>query len=270
MLLTIKIVQIEKSSKRKNLNARFVILNMETKNSAPKFECKKCNYVTSRKSSYDRHNLSRAHNVSEEETKMRADMSCTKCGKEYKTRSGFWKHEKVCKIEKPVTIQKVLESNTSLTNVIVKQQEQQEKLIDQIKIQQKQIQELIPRIGNVINIQVFLNETCKDAVNWNDFIKSLPQSTNITKTICDGIEDLGMYKRPVHCFEEKQLCIKHENVWEHDRDKINAAMVQTNHAMKQQWERDHPEWYTNAKETEEYTKLFQKEIQPDTLCTFTV
>jgi hypothetical protein len=182
----------------------------------------------------------------------------------------MWKHEKACKIEKPVTIQQVLESNTSLTNVIVKQQEQQEKLIDQIKIQQKQIQELIPRIGNVINIQVFLNETCKDAVNWNDFIKSLPQSTNITKTICDGIEELGMYKRPVHCFEEKQLCIKHENVWEHDRDKINAAMVQTNYAMKQQWERDHPEWYTNAKETEEYTKLFQKEIQPDALCTFTV
>ena len=79
-----------------------------------------------------------------------------------------------------------------------------------------------------------------------------------------------MYKRPVHCFEEKQLCIKHENVWEHDMNKINATMVQTNDTMKHQWERDHPEWYNNAKETEEYTHLFQKEIKPDNLTTFTV
>ena len=256
--------------KTKELKCTVCCLNMETKPVHQTFECKKCNYVTSRKSSYDRHNLSRAHKFNEEETKIRADMTCTKCGKEYKTRSGFWKHEKACTVEKPVTMQQVIESNTSLTNVIVKQQEQQEKLIDQIKIQQKQIQELIPRIGNVINIQVFLNETCKDAVNWNDFIKTLPHSTNITKTICDGIEELGMYKRPVHCFEEKQLCIKHENVWEHDMTKINATMDQTNHAMKHQWEQDHPQWYTNAKETEEYTKLFQKEIRPDNLTTFTV
>jgi len=244
------------------------------------FECKLCDYVTFRKSNYDKHLLTRKHKSSNME-KTIVCFHCKICSKEYKTQSGMWKHEKTCKIEKPVTIQKVLDSNTSLTNVIVKQQEENQKereehqkiqeiLMNQIKLQQVQLNELIPRIGNVINIQVFLNETCKDAVNWNDFIKSLPQSTNITKTICDGIEELGMYKRPVHCFEEKQLCIKHENVWEHDMSKINATIVQTNHLMKQQWERDHPEWYKNANETEEYTKLFQKEIQPDTLCTFTV
>ena len=245
------------------------------------FQCKKCDYVTSRKSSYDRHNLSRKHNVSDTEPKVRSPMSCMKCGKEFKSRSGIWKHDKECKVAKPQSLQKAIEVTAELAHVIVKQQEEnqkereesqkeKEKLIDQIKQQQKQLNELIPRIGNVINIQVFLNETCKDAVNWNDFIKSLPHSTNISKTICDGIEELGMYKRPVHCFEEKQLCIKHENVWEHDMNKINATMVQTNDVMKQQWERDHPQWYTNAKETEEYTNLFQKEIRPDNLTTFTV
>jgi ribosomal protein L37AE/L43A len=243
---------------------------METKPVREPFQCKKCNYVTSRKSSYDRHNLSRKHNVSETETKVRAPMSCMKCEKEFKSRSGIWKHDKECKVTKPQSLEKAIEVTAELTHVIVKQQEEKEILINQIKQQQKQLNELIPRIGNVINIQVFLNETCKDAVNWNDFIKSLPQSTNITKTICDGIEELGMYKRPVHCFEEKQLCIKHENVWEHDMNKINATMVQTNDVMKQQWERDHPQWYTNAKETEEYTHLFQKEIKPDNLTTFTV
>lgn len=251
------------------------------------FECKPCDYTTFKKGNYDKHLLTRKHQSSNME-KTIVRFHCKICGKEYKTQSGMWKHDKLCKIEKTGTIHQAIEVTAELAHVIVKQQEeykkereenqkekeehkkQQEKLIDQIKIQQKQIQELIPRIGNVINIQVFLNETCKDAVNWNDFIKSLPQSTNITKTICDGIEELGMFKRPVHCFEEKQLCIKHENVWEHDMSKINATMDQTNHTMKQEWERNHPEWYNNAKETEEYTTLFQKELKPDTLRTFTV
>lgn len=248
------------------------------------FECKKCDYVTCRKSSYDRHLLSRKHIVVEEETKIRAPMICMKCGKEFKSRSGIWKHDKDCKGAKPPALQKAIEVTAELAHVIVKQQEeyqkdkeehkkqqeenqkQQERLINQIREQQKQLNELIPRIGNVINIQVFLNEKCKDAVNWNDFIKSLPQSTNITKTICDGIEELGMYKRPVHCFEEKQLCIKHENVWEHDMSKINATMVQTNYTMKQQWELDHPEWYKNANETEEYTKLIHSELNTEKMC----
>jgi gas vesicle protein len=208
------------------------------------------------------------------ETKSCTLISCTKCGKEYKTKSGFWKHDKSCKVATPVTLQKVMESNNALTRIVVKQQEEhqktQEKLMDHIKEQQKQIQELIPRIGNVINIQVFLNETCKDAVNWNDFIKSLPQSTNIMKTICDGIEELGMYKRPIHCFDTKQVCIKHENVWEYDHMKINATMDQTNYQLKQQWEKAHPEWYTNEKETEDYTQLIKEEINTEKLSTFNI
>jgi hypothetical protein len=253
---------------------------MEIIENAPvPFECKSCHYVTSKKGNYEKHLLTRKHKSSNME-KTIVYFHCKICSKEYKTQSGMWKHEKTCTI-RPVTIQKVLTSNSKLTDIVLKQQEENQKereesqkekeiLMNQIKLQQDQLNELIPRIGNVINIQVFLNETCKDAVNWNDFIKSLPQSTNITKTICDGIEELGLHKRPVHCFEEKQLCIKHENVWEHDMNKINATMVQTNDTMKHQWEKDHPEWYNNAKETEEYTHLFQKEIKTDTLCTFTV
>jgi len=229
------------------------------------FECKLCDYITNKKYNYDKHLLTQKHAYFQNETP-RNGIHCTKCDKEFKSRSGMWKHEKACKIAKPVTIQHVLESNTSLTNIIVKQQEEQEKLIDQIREQQKQLNELIPRIGNVINIQVFLNETCKDAVNWDDFIKSLPQSTNITKTICDGIEELGMYKRPIHCFDTKQVCIKHENVWEHDRMKIDATMDQTNHLLKQQWEKDHPEWYKNEKETEDYTQLIHSKLDTDKMC----
>jgi gas vesicle protein len=247
---------------------------METKKLQPHFECKNCDYVSSRKSSYDKHLLTLKHKSFQMETKSCTELICTKCGKVYKTRSGIWKHEKECKVAPPVSMQKVLETNNELTRIVVKQQEEhqktQEKLMDHIKEQQKQIQELIPRIGNVININLFLNETCKDAVNWDDFIKSLPHSTNIMKTISDGIEELGMHKRPIHCFDKKQVCIKHENVWEHDRMKINATMDQTNHLLKQQWENEHPEWYKNAKDTEEYTQLIEEEINTEKLSTLNI
>jgi len=247
---------------------------MEIKSSTYPFVCKQCDYVTSRKCNYDKHLLTLKHKNFQMEIKSSMSLICTKCGKEYKTSSGIWKHEKTCKVARPVSMQKVLESNNELTRIVVKQQEehqkQQEKLIDHIKEQQKQIQELIPRIGNVINIQVFLNETCKDAVNWDDFIKSLPQSSNIMKTISDGIEELGMHKRPIHCFDKKQVCIKHENVWEHDYMKINATMDQTNHLLKQQWENAHPEWYKNEKDTEDYTQLIQGEINTEKLSTLNI
>jgi hypothetical protein len=249
---------------------------MELKNV---FDCKSCDYVTNKKYNYDKHILTPKHDYFKN---THIDKNhCTKCGKEFKTRSGIWKHEKTCKIESPITIHQAMEVQVELAHVIVKQQEenqklheeyqkQQEKLIDQIKEQQKQIQELIPRIGNVININLFLNETCKDAVNWDDFIKSLPQSTNIMKAISDGIEELGMHKRPIHCFDKKQVCIKHENVWEHDHMKINATIDQTNHLLKQQWEDKHPEWYKNEKETEEYTQLIQEEINTEKLSTLNI
>jgi uncharacterized protein YbaR (Trm112 family) len=247
---------------------------METKKLQPHFECKTCDYVSSRKSSYDKHLLTLKHKSFQMETKSCTELICTKCSKVYKTRSGIWKHDKECKVATPVSMQKVLESNNELTRIVVKQQEehqkQQEKLIDHIKEQQKQIQELIPRIGNVININLFLNETCKDAINWDDFIKSLPHSTNIMKAISDGIEELGMHKRPIHCFDKKQVCIKHENVWEHDHMKINATIDQTNHLLKQQWENAHPEWYKNAKETEDYTQLIEEEINTEKLSTLNI
>jgi gas vesicle protein len=245
---------------------------MEIKKLQHPFECKSCDYVCSRKSSYDKHILTRKHKISILEIKSCTTHSCLKCGKEYKTTSGIWKHERVCKVAPSTSITNVLEVNKELTRLVVKQQEEykqtQEKLMDHIKEQQKQIQELIPRIGNVINIHVFLQDKCKDAVNWNDFIRSLPihDSSNIMKTICDGIEELGLYKRPIHCFDTKQLCIKNENVWEHDRIKINDTIVQSNVILKQQWENTHPEWYNNAKDTEQYTQLMTEEINPEKLC----
>jgi hypothetical protein len=100
---------------------------METKKLQPHFECKTCDYVSSRKSSYDKHLLTLKHKSFQMETKSCTELICTKCSKVYKTRSGIWKHDKECKVATPVSMQKVLESNNELTRIVVKQQEEHPK-----------------------------------------------------------------------------------------------------------------------------------------------
>lgn len=239
--------------------------------------CEVCDFSCSKQSNYNAHILTLKHQISILELKKMPKYPCLKCGKEYKTKSGNWKHWQLCKNAAPASVMNFMEDNKELRLLLLKQQNDSQQLMDHIKEQHKQIQELIPKIGNVtnnnqFNLNVFLNEQCKDAVNWDDFIQMLElnmQGLDLTpekviKLICDGIEDLGMYKRPIHCLDSKRkkLCIKNENIWEHDRIKIQDTLSKTNHVLQQkyravlkQWEDTHPEWYTNEQETEEYTTL---------------
>lgn len=222
------------------------------------FTCERCNYTTTKKSNYDKHLLTRKH-VSA--------YNCETCEKTYKTKSGLWKHQ--C----------LVDVNKDLCTLLLKQQQEntrnQEELLKHIRDQQKQINELIPKITPKINLNVFLNDECKDALNWVEFIDMLEIklfefelsptiSDHIIKTICNGIKGLGMYRRPIHCtdLKRKKLCIKNENSWEHDSDKINDTLRKTNSMIQQkyvgvlkQWEVEHPSWYLNEHETDSYTKL---------------
>ena len=175
---------------------------METKKNEKndiKYKCLKCNFITSKKTDYNRHLLTAKHmklangnvleslwsekNEKNENNKNINTFACKKCNKEFLSRSGLWKHNNNCKVELvepsndnsnnqlPISndvIMKLLNDNQELKNIIFKQQEQ--------------ISELIPKVGNTnntinnnqkFNINVFLNEQCKDAINLSDFIKSL-------------------------------------------------------------------------------------------------
>ena len=223
-----------------------------------KFECIKCNYCTSKKTNYDKHLTTSKHN--------NQPLQCTSCSKLYTTKSGLWKHQEQC-LSKGI-------------GELLKRQEdhikRQDKLLEHIKMQQDQIKEMIPNIGTQkINIHVFLQEECKDALNWTDFLNMLEIkmyefdlsdniSDHIIRTVCNGIQQLGVYKRPIHCIDLKRrkLCIKNENNWEHDMVKVEDTLRKTNifiHekyvSVLKQWEHDHPTWFLNENETENYTQL---------------
>jgi hypothetical protein len=224
-----------------------------------KYECIKCNYVTDKKSNYEKHLTTRKH--------LSSDFQCETCKNTYKTKSGLWKHH-------------CTKTQQTLCELLMKQQEEnikhQNELLNHIKEQQQQIKEMMPKIGNTqqININIFLNEECKDALNWNEFlntldIKSYDISTDITDHVIDtlktGIKQLGMYMRPIHCIDKKKMCIKNENKWIHDIQKVQETLYETNIFIQQkymqvlkQWEIDHPMWHLSELETDNYTQLTSK------------
>ena len=213
-----------------------------------KFVCEKCNYKSSNKKDYGKHLLTTKHNMERLEQvkipKIPKQYTCS-CGKTYKVASGLWKHKKKCpQINNTVVVQENQEDKPSMMDIITQNKEivdllvlQNEELKRQNKEQSNTIRELIPKIGNnnttnnnnQFNLQVFLNEDCKDAINFSDFIKQIQVSfedienqaecgyvKGISKLFIESLKGLGKDKRPIHCTDKKRktLYIKENDEWD--------------------------------------------------------
>jgi hypothetical protein len=222
-----------------------------------KFICEKCDYTCNRQSEYNRHLLTAKHNMEQMEQKKSPKITkrytCS-CGKTYKVASGLWKHKKKCPhINNTIVIQEnpedkpsmmdIISQNKELMNLLITKNHQTDELIQQNREMQKQnkemqqtIKEIVPRIGNTtnnnnnqFNLQVFLNEDCKDAINFSDFIKQIQVSfedienqaecgyvKGISKLFIENLKELGTNKRPIHCTDKKRktLYIKENDEWD--------------------------------------------------------
>ena len=243
----------------------YIKKQMETKKSlkkSPVFVCNACDYNTCKKSDFDKHESTRKHQAmvimetmeTEKSQKVAQHNMCNKCKKKYNTRSGLWKHMKVCDYTSNVTelSSKQYESEKHITKIdnlynisnknelLLKLIKDNDEMMKIIKGQQEQINSIIPKIGNVTNnnntnnnttnnfsLNVFLNEHCKDALNISDFIDSLKitledllfSKTNgisrgITDVMIKGLKELDIHKRPIHCTD-----IKREIMYIKDEDK---------------------------------------------------
>ncbi len=252
---------------------------------APKFECKKCDYRCSNKFLYEQHLSTQKHNRQLLATLGNAKYAlyiCEACGKEYKQRSGLWRHKKRCNSEVAIITKEnsdlkalMQQMLTGLNNDgVIKDQ-----MMDQIKEQNKIIQDMIPKLGNnnnnKFNINVFLNEQCRDAINMSEFIASLKiqlEDLNYTKTngliegvssiLVNGLKQLDTYKRPIHCTDMKReiLYIKDNDEWDRENGKEILKTAISNVAKKQRdaiadWERANPNWAATEIGKEEYINL---------------
>ena len=254
-----------------------------------KYSCIKCNYFSNRLSNYNKHLTTRKHKncyfLNEKEQKVATPTYvCEHCGKEYKVRNSLWYHKKKCLGETQNTSvplstkEKQLEKeNAELKKMVLN-------VMDKMTEQQKTIQELVPKVGNNnnnnFNINLFLNETCKDALNISEFVKTieigvhdLNFATNqgliegISSILAKNLSDIEIEKRPIHCTDvhNKILYIKDKDEWNKNNEEIVETTIQNvkdKHieAMKK-WENDNPDWRENNKKTDNYMELIKKSTE---------
>lgn len=264
---------------------------METKKTPKNYICEKCNFTSCNLKDYNKHLMTLKHKM---ETfgneKNPKSFSCMHCSKEYKTKSGLWKHERKCKgidaVITPGLITQLLQQNKEMQELLINQQEKHEQ---DMKEKDKQIQEIIPKIGNTtnkFNLNVFLTENCKDAINMQEFIDSLTISiTDLNSTkdvgllesvnnqIIRNLKELEINKRPIHCTDIKRdvMYIKDKDVWEKDtNNKILKSSIESL-AEKQVsnfslWEESNPEYMETTNGQNDYLKLLSnitKDVQKE-------
>jgi len=255
------------------------------------FTCELCNFKCSKKSNFNTHLLTRKHkdtqmihnDVSKMPENTPSKIWVCECGKTYKYHSGIYRHKKNCGGKKHVEneIMKLDKDDSDIKNMFLKVLEDNKELRNIMCQQQQQITEMIPKIGNTtnnntFNLQVFLDEKCKDALNISDFIESLNiqiKDLEHTKThgICEGVanifvnglKELGTYKRPIHCTDIKRetLYIKENDEWGKEED-TKSILKKNLHdlADKQRksikdWQDCHPNWEKSERGKEEWIAL---------------
>lgn len=263
-------------------------IKCHTEKMPKKFECEKCSFYTDKNSNLQKHFETQKHKSQNVQKNVLSKYSCLLCNyysdsiKDYNKHCTTKKHtihidnEKISEDkDEDMTnmILKILDENKEMRYLLTQQQEQMRL---QQEVHHKEMMELIPRIGNKFNLNVFLNEKCKDAVNWDDFMNNLnvdihnTESTItecVSKTLCDNIQELGLYKRPIHCtdIKRKKIYIKHKDTWENDAMIIKEKLKQAANKIQRKymilldtWEKTHPTWYENEEETLIFSKLINK------------
>jgi hypothetical protein len=223
------------------------------------FVCEKCNFSCSKKSNWNIHIMTSKHKQVTDcdtlvTTKKSSSYICGNCNKEYNSRNGLWVHSKKCNnIEEKGTadtsiILQLMKQNDEFKSIIL---EQNKLFVGQSVEMQKQNQDLQKQIleickngiinnsnntvnsNNTFNLNLFLHEHCKDAMNLSEFLESiriqladveavgeLGYINGISKLIIQNLKGLDVTKRPIHCTDEKReiIYIKEGGVWTKDED----------------------------------------------------
>jgi hypothetical protein len=260
------------------------LLEMNFKqNLSKKYCCENCDYYTERKSNLINHLGSAKHQNMLIGNNFKQKLSkktyiCDNCKNEYKTSSGLWKHKNNCKINENTEIQ-------ITTDLVIKLIEQNKELQQTLIEQNKTMMGLAEKAGNNINfnnnktfnLNVFLNETCKDAINLTDFVNQIQVSIKdleetgtlgyaegISKVFIKNLNDIDYNMRPIHCSDSKRetLYIKDDNQWTKDDEQkttITKAIKQVAHKnIKQisEWQKLNPEYSDpDSKQNDKYMKI---------------
>ena len=269
--------------------------NANLLNSAFKYYCNCCDYGTSKKSSFNDHNLSAKHKRETESKQIETPGNailpkfffCENCEKEFKNRSGLWKHNKNCKNKNDIDKKNEEPTDKQLMMMVVQQnvmliKENQEfkNLILEIVKKDTTINNTTTHTNShnkTFNLQFFLNETCKDAMNIMDFVDSIKLQLSdlenvgklgyvdgISKIIVSNLNSLDETKRPVHCTDSKRevMYVKDEDKWEKENEnkqkmrKVIKHVAHKNTKLLKEFKTKYPGCEkSESKYSEKYDKL---------------
>jgi len=248
------------------------------------YYCELCDFTCSKNSNYRSHLLTAKHlrkqNGSTEKCqKLSVIYTCEFCEKQYRSRGSFWKHQKTCQyIPEPQKETHETSPASIDPNLVVEVIKQNQEFKDLIIQKDQKIEELIEVVkgsgnhagrdyihnqnnNNHFNMNFFLNETCKDAMNITDFIQSLKltladlekvgelgYAEGISRMFVNGLNELEVTKRPIHCSDAKRevLHIKDQDKWEKDtpsQDKLKKAirdLSNRNIMLMDDWRTENP------------------------------
>jgi len=287
----------------------------KTPKNAKKYNCDKCDFHCSKECDWNRHLITRKHknritenDLEQQSAKKRDILFICDCGKEYPARNSLWYHKKKCSfvqeekqsninkspstdidIDKELLIKMLLKNQDIMEGVILKNSDVMEKMI-----------EMMPQMGmnhsnntntnslntNNFNIQMFLNDHCKNAMNLSDFIQSLPITSEtydstiengLTKTITsmmvNGLNDLDILERPIHCTDasRKTLYVKDSDIWEKDNELLHIlkginALSSKQRTLINKWKEVNKNWNTDENLQSRLTNLVcnsMKHIESD-------
>jgi hypothetical protein len=262
--------------------------------------CNICDYKCCIKFNWERHILTSKHkkrelcsqtvtkneqNEQNEQPHNTKHYKCNNCNKIYNSRNGLWKHKHKCKIDNKPTnteneakelIQYLIKENSEFKQLIIEQNKQM------IELSKNSGNNNNNTTNNSFNLNFFLNETCKNAMNIMDFVNQLNVSTNdleetgrigfaagISKIFINGLKDIDINDRPIHCsdFKRETLYIKDQDQWNKESDDkivLTKAIKHVAHKnMKQitEWTKQHPDYNdSTSKQNDKYLNIVKESM----------
>jgi hypothetical protein len=273
------------------------------------FFCEPCGFKCCKESEYIRHlstpkhaKFTKVYKSLQKNSEPGNALTC-KCSKTYTTRMGLWKHKQKC----PVANNKTNDKTNDIISSDLKDFHSMDKdgLILKLLKDNEEIREILkdilPKISNNntiinnnnttnnnnnmtnnFNLNVFLNEQCKDALNISEFVDSLKITfedllyskknglvEGISNVMIRGLKELDIYKRPIHCTDRKRetMYIKDHEKWEKDetheimRNTIEKIADKERTAL-QIWTEENPDWIETERKQLEYLTMLRNVSEP--------
>jgi hypothetical protein len=261
------------------------------------YTCETCDYICSKKYTWERHLLTSKHLKATNGNNSATNLGqkgqtylCSYCDKQYSNRSGLWRHNKKCIKEHNVSndpndtedikdkdlIMALIKDNSELKNLIIKVIEK-DTTHNNTNNNTTNNTNTNNSHNKTFNLSVYLNETCKDAIDINDFVKSIQVKLEdleytgrvgyvdgVSNIIINSLNSMNTPKRPIHCTDEKRevLYIKNDGEWikETDDKPILTKAIKTiaNENIKaiSDWRKEYPDCTdANSKKNNLYLKI---------------